>query len=180
MAEWSDRRIERLRQLWDSGKTASEIRSVLNREFWLEGELTRNAVIGKAHRLGLSKRASPISRPARQPAWESHGDKVPAKPKRARKPRAAPSPRKPKPAAPPPAAQPNSYVPAPRAPSRDGCRWPIGDPREPDFHWCNAKPVVQGKPYCKGHCAIAYVPLGRTRVGEGDDEGDKGAGRKVA
>ena len=40
---------------------------------------------------------------------------------------------------------------------QDMCAWPIGDPKEPDFHFCGEK-ATKGKPYCEKHCKIAYVP----------------------
>jgi GcrA cell cycle regulator len=52
---WTDERIEQLRDLWNDGASASDIAEVL-------GDVTRNAVIGKAHRLGLTSRPSPIKR----------------------------------------------------------------------------------------------------------------------
>jgi trans-aconitate methyltransferase len=55
--EWTEQRIEMLRRLWGQGQTASQIAVAL-------GGVTRNAVIGKAHRLGLTGRPSPIKRDA--------------------------------------------------------------------------------------------------------------------
>src|SRR5262252_4488543 len=55
--EWTEQRIEILRKLWGQGQTASQIAVAL-------GGVTRNAVIGKAHRLGLTGRPSPIKRDA--------------------------------------------------------------------------------------------------------------------
>lgn len=52
---WTDHRVEQLKKLWNEGKSASQIADSL-------GDVTRNAVIGKAHRLGLSSRPSPIKR----------------------------------------------------------------------------------------------------------------------
>ena len=52
---WTDQRVEQLKTLWNEGKSASQIADLL-------GDVTRNAVIGKAHRLGLSSRPSPIKR----------------------------------------------------------------------------------------------------------------------
>src|SRR3546814_6589441 len=57
---WTEERIERLRQLWGSGRSASEIAEIL-------GDVSRNAIIGKAHRLGLSGRPSPIKAKREEP-----------------------------------------------------------------------------------------------------------------
>jgi GcrA cell cycle regulator len=40
---------------------------------------------------------------------------------------------------------------------RNDCRWPLGDPREPDFHFCG-QPRVEGRPYCELHCRAAFMP----------------------
>ncbi len=128
---WTDERISDLVRLWDAGHSASHIGKVLG--------VTKNAVIGKAHRLKLPARPSPIRR-------------TPG------------GPRLPKPA---PVAKRVPKIPvrpvfrATRA--RHGapaCLWPIGDPSEADFHFCGGE-TVPGKPYCLEHCARAYVT--RTR-----------------
>ena len=160
---WTDERIEMLKQLWEGGSTASQIAEKLGNVF------SRNAVIGKAHRLGLKSRPSPVkagdaaaqvdekvveslSPPAEIPAA------VPAAAPAAKKPAPAPV------AAPAPSPVPRAVSPAP---SKTGgkttllelsdkiCKWPIGHPGEPDFHFCG-RPVQAGFPYCGEHCAIAY------------------------
>lgn len=114
---WTDERIELLKSLWGEGLTTGEIGKRLG--------VSKNAVVGKAHRLGLKGRPSPIKRTRKA-----------AKPEKAEKP-AAPTP----------------AIMELQGPT---CRWPIGDPREPDFHFCGA-PALPGKPYCREHAAIAYV-----------------------
>jgi len=104
---WSEERVEKLRQLWGQGMSASEIADLL-------GNVTRNAVIGKAHRLGLSGRPSPIKKkPTKGATILSLTERM--------------------------------------------CKWPVGDPKSPDFHFCG-KPSVHGLPYCAEHAAIAYQP----------------------
>jgi GcrA cell cycle regulator len=119
---WTDERIAKLKELWEAGAPASAIAEALG-----EG-MSRNAVIGKAHRLGLTARPSPVK--TAQPAE-------------------APAPR--------PAAR--KAAPVQRTTLLDLndriCKWPIGHPNEPDFHFCG-KPVNPGFPYCPEHCAIAY------------------------
>jgi GcrA cell cycle regulator len=126
--EWTNDRTELLRGLWLQGRTASQIAAQL-------GGVTRNAVIGKAHRLGLSSRPSPIR----------HGFGG----------ERAPTPRLSEPAA----AAPTEHRPAPQQrPAAAGgraCLWPVGDPKQPDFHFCGGE-IEPGRSYCPTHCAIAY------------------------
>lgn len=212
---WTDERIDTLRRMWEGGSTASQIAEELT-------GVSRNAVIGKAHRLGLQSRPSPVKPnepvaakvpepvtqeptlvvvetppaprpvpsepkpveraaapvPAAEPEMEDDADDlpVPAAP-------AAPA------AAPPPVmrsvgpggflrqapgeqqapitpAPPRRLVPAKPSPEMAGktslldlsdkvCKWPLGHPGEPDFHFCGDK-VNPGFPYCVAHCGHAY------------------------
>ncbi|MXO85866.1 GcrA cell cycle regulator [Altererythrobacter aurantiacus] len=218
---WTEERIATLKKLWEGGATASQIADEL-------GDVSRNAVIGKAHRLGLKSRPSPVK------AGEAKG-KAKAKAKVASKPvKAAPpkpkkeAPPKPveaaaeaeteKPAAPKadtatsnkpqptpnagqsspkivsvgpggflrqgpgdqqppiPPAPPRRLVPAKPSPeiadktsllelSDKVCRWPMGHPGEPDFHFCG-EAVNPGFPYCVEHCGRAFqaqLPRGARR-----------------
>ena len=223
---WTDERIEKLTKMWESGATASQIAEEL-------GGVSRNAVIGKAHRLGLKARPSPVKandKPARaaapkkgKPAPEAKPAAPVAEAKPAMKP-AEPTPRAaapvappPRPAQPAPAAAPvqakegdapkpssprvvsvgpggflrqgpgDQQPPIPPAPPRRlvpakpspeiadktslldlndrVCRWPMGHPGEPDFHFCGEK-VNPGFPYCVEHCGRAYqaqLPRGARR-----------------
>jgi GcrA cell cycle regulator len=195
---WTDGRIDQLKALWAQGRTARQIADAI-------GLVTRNAVIGKAHRLGLPPRPSPVhsseeiskdsaeaSPPragplfaAASPPAEPDAPEVTALPRRAARPRkverdAAPattgSQKGPvAPAGPP--APPRRAVPAkPSAEVRDKtrlidltdkiCRWPIGHPGEPDFHFCG-EAVNSGFPYCRPHCAVAYqAPKPRRNSGK--------------
>ena len=213
---WTDERIATLKKMWEGGSTASQIADEL-------GGGSRNAVIGKAHRLGLKSRPSPVKANEKKKA-------APAKPKPAPKPaakKAAPKPAAPKPAAPAAPAQPTTppasrqdaspsqpmpnknsdlpkivsvgpggflrqgpgdqQAPIPPAPPRrlvpakpspeiadktslldlsdKVCRWPMGHPGEPDFHFCG-EAVNPGFPYCVEHCGRAYqaqLPRGARR-----------------
>lgn len=145
---WTADRITMLETLWRAGRSASEIAKAL-------GGVTRNAVIGKIHRLGLAGRMPPTAPrrkrtdPSRRAPLRVAG---PAKPP-------------PPPAAPAVRARP-ATVAAIEAIARvfDGaaltariCRWPVGDPKAEGFGYCGAAVVGQG-PYCPGHHTAAYRP----------------------
>jgi len=149
---WTDDRVAMLRELWTKGLSASQIAVQL-------GGVSRNAVIGKAHRLGLESRPSPIrgggggSRSRRNRAIsraiearalrgtmaneETSGDPVERVVER--------------PLAPP--ARPISDV--------KDCLWPIGDPGDAAFGFCGEE-TSPGRPYCASHCAAAYIRKDRT------------------
>jgi GcrA cell cycle regulator len=164
---WTDERVELLKKLWTDGLSASQIASEL-------GGVTRNAVIGKVHRLSLSGRAKPASTPvarARKPAASTPsrsattGRPNPVRPivagNTALKPlgQMAPEPRR-----------------VVRATSSDDvvvpislhatiltlteqtCKWPIGDPSSEDFHFCGQR-SNSGIPYCEYHSRVAYQPV---------------------
>lgn len=213
---WTDERIATLKKMWEGGATASQIAEEL-------GGVSRNAVIGKAHRLGLKSRPSPVKanekkaaapaapaakKPvsARAPAEAKPApvpkpaSEEPARPAASPAPAAAPAeqadastetPSQPIPGpaadmpkivsvgpggflrqgpgdqqAPIPPAPPRRLVPAKPSPEIAGktslldlsdklCRWPMGHPGEPDFHFCG-QPVNPGFPYCVEHCGRAY------------------------
>ena len=119
---WTDERLEKLKELWTQGLSISQIGEALG--------VSRNAIAGKAHRMGLPKRPSPISRPKveklkvgvhavtenlplrlelRQLEW-----------------------------------------------SRSKCCWPSGDPKKNGFVFCGDA-IVPGRPYCLTHCQEAYT-----------------------
>ena len=147
---WTDERIAQLKAGWEGGKTASQIAEQLG-----EG-VTRNAVIGKAHRLGLESRPSPV---------KAGEDTEAAVVTRA----ATVAPVPPAAAAPPAVAAPVAARPVAKKPARTGnaaktslldlnekiCKWPIGHPGDSDFHFCG-KPSQAGFPYCTEHCLQAY------------------------
>ncbi|NOG72775.1 GcrA family cell cycle regulator [Roseicella sp. DB1501] len=144
--DWTAEAIDQLRSLWAEGHSTAEIGRRMG--------ISKNAVVGKAHRLNLPARPSPIRR-------EAEGNAAP-RPAPTRRPAAPPQPREPAPlrrlaqsapaAAPPPAAV---VRPFPRAATRSCC-WPLGEPGTPDFRFCAAE-AVNGKPYCAEHASVAYV-----------------------
>lgn len=137
--EWNDETIAKLRALWDEGLSTAEIGRRLN--------ISKNAVVGKAHRLNLPSRPSPIRR------LEGEAAK-PAVPKRVQGPTLPPlavTTGSPAPAL-------RTVAPAKSAPRGTPCCWPIGEPGTANFHFCNAT-AVTSKPYCEAHASIAYVRL---------------------
>jgi GcrA cell cycle regulator len=158
---WTDERVELLKRLWSDGCSASQIAAELG------GYLTRNAVIGKVHRLGLSGRDKnpPGVTPRPRKAGRSHQSPfngMPTKPQRT-----AVSPFKGAPDLPvePLAPEPEliqDIIPIGQRCSileltMDTCHWPIGDPNSSDFFFCGGK-TIEGLPYCGYHSRIAYQP----------------------
>ncbi len=155
--EWSEETILRLRALWAEGLSTAEIGRRMG--------ISKNAVVGKAHRLGLPARPSPIRREgvrsgaARAP--------LPKRPTGPTLPPLATASAAPVEAPPPPAAKPagapaRAAAPRPVArPAMTGgrlhvCCWPLGDPGTPSFRFCDAE-AMGGKPYCAEHAELAYV-----------------------
>ena len=170
---WTDERVERLKKLWAEGLSASQIAAQL-------GGVSRNAVIGKVHRLSLPGRIkaggnASANRPAKRLA-------TPARPTTLQPRLAARS--TPRPAGQEATSEGDEgrslgelvYVPAS---SRDvvvpisrrllltelterTCKWPIGDPIKDDFHFCGCE-AQDGSPYCTYHAKLAYQPVSERR-----------------
>jgi GcrA cell cycle regulator len=145
---WTDERVETLKKLWLDGLSASQIAKQL-------GGVTRNAVIGKVHRLGLSGRAAPShpSRPAFKAPRPPRPIQAPAPRARAIETRAhhAPAPRP---------VTPFVELPGTATVLTLGahmCKWPIGDPSSNDFTFCGRRAGEDG-PYCNDHARLAYQP----------------------
>jgi GcrA cell cycle regulator len=146
---WTDERVAALKKLWLDGLSASQIAKQL-------GGVTRNAVIGKVHRLGLSGRAAP-SQPQR-PVFKAPRPARPAV-------TAQPAQRRVEPATPVPAAPPApTYFRAEEPGSATVltlgahmCKWPIGDPASDGFSFCGRRTGEDG-PYCIEHARVAYQP----------------------
>ena len=150
---WSETRVTTLSQLWLDGLSASQIAKQL-------GGITRNAVIGKVHRLGLSGRAA-ASAPARAQRTAT------PRPKRPRRVAAAAPPLGKSPARSPVQA----FALAPEGPGLIGdmaqlgahaCKWPIGDPLTKDFYFCGQHSLESG-PYCEFHSRRAYHQLDKKK-----------------
>ena len=138
---WTDERVDKLKKLWSEGLSASQIARSL-------GEVTRNAVIGKVHRLGLSGRAttSRIDRP------RSLALRRPPRPHLV----------VPEPEVVEEAKLPNGDFANVLTVKEGMCKWPIGDPSSDEFHFCG-NPIGNGTPYCAAHGRMAYQPAQNRR-----------------
>lgn len=151
--QWTDKRIELLTKLWADGLSASRIAAEL-------GGVTRNAVIGKVSRLGLSGRASRAPRstkscaPSAKPARRSRHNMTRLL--------AAANGHDPGLADPAAEAVPFAQRRTILQLTADSCRWPIGDPGRPDFFFCGGN-TVPSLPYCAYHARLAYVPVSDRR-----------------
>ncbi|MGZ5864761.1 MAG: GcrA family cell cycle regulator [Xanthobacteraceae bacterium] len=155
---WTEERVELLKKLWTEGRSASQIANEL-------GSVTRNAVIGKVHRLGLSGRAkSPSSSVPRQRKPRTHSHMLRVRPQMRGNTALA-------------YAHDveveteieliENVIPIGQRCSLlelsdDKCRWPIGDPGSSEFFFCGGKPV-EGAPYCGFHSRVAYQPASDRR-----------------
>ena len=158
-ATWTDERVELLKKLWGDGLSASQIAAELG------GGMTRNAVLGKSHRLGLVRNgAAGVSTPRPRTVSRPLGSPLTAEP--AMRPGPTPAinttsqqPSKGTRAASLPVEE--ASLPTQRLTImelREGmCRWPLGDPTKPEFRFCGSQGVV-GLPYCTHHAQIAYQP----------------------
>jgi len=154
---WTDERVELLKKLWADGLSASQIAGEL-------GGITRNAVIGKVHRLGLSGRAKSASsatarpRKARSPmmrigrgsirgntalahAYDLDAEATPELIENII-----------------PIGQRRTILEL----NEQTCRWPIGDPGSSEFFFCGGN-TIEGLPYCAYHSRIAYQPAADRR-----------------
>lgn len=162
---WSDERVELLKKLWADGLSASQIAGEL-------GGVTRNAVIGKVHRLGLSGRAKSPSASAPRPAVRKPAASAPRHPTAPRPASRGNTALATAPAAearPAPKPLPQDDVVVPMSPRvtimelrESMCRWPLGDPTTSEFRFCGASCGI-GTPYCTYHARIAYQPSGDRR-----------------
>lgn len=159
---WSNERVELLKKLWGEGLSASQIAAELS-------EMSRNAVIGKIHRLGLSGRAK-TPQAERQPKADTMKN-------RATTPRAAAKVHRPTAAATEPVdamaeealLAVKEEIPPPKATNLVGlkglmeltestCRWVTGDVSHDSFYFCGDR-TKPGVPYCAHHARIAYQPV---------------------
>lgn len=167
VVSWTDERVAVLARLWGDGLSASQIAAQL-------GGVTRNAVIGKVHRLGLSgrnKAAAPAQpqrarKPARPPGLNA-GAASPASTNDVDASRAVETPH--------PLAVQHDAVEEIVIPFSDRvtimelretmCRWPLGDPTTPEFRFCGQRSIT-GVPYCPHHARVAYQPAADRKRGD--------------
>ena len=150
---WTDERVSTLKKLWLEGLSASQIAKQL-------GGVTRNAVIGKVHRLGLSGRAAPSqpSRPVYRPARPRPQVSAPIQRREPVQRAAAPVP------------SPVLDLPGTATVLTLGahmCKWPIGDPSTDAFSFCGRVASSEG-PYCVEHARVAYQPPQKKKGGAND------------
>ncbi len=180
---WTDDRVEILKKMWGEGQSASQIAKEL-------GGVTRNAVIGKVHRLGLSNRAgsggNAKTEAKAKPAAKTEAKAAPkpeaateAEPEAEYKP-VLPVRKQIIPAGQPLPPQPSANEISPEALAKVSeiekkakrltlmeltertCKWPVGDPATDDFWFCGL-PVKTGKPYCEAHVGVAFQPMSARR-----------------
>lgn len=155
---WTEDRVETLKKLWTEGLSASQIAKEMG-----EG-VTRNAIIGKVHRLKLSGRATP-SRPPRPRVKAAPKPRVTATNAARTNGTNAPVVQREAPIAPPPlepAPLPSGEFATVLTLTNHICKWPIGDPTQADFRFCGRKSKASS-PYCDAHASQAYQPQSRRR-----------------
>ena len=121
---WHEEKLNKLKALWDEGLPITKIGNILG--------VSRNAIAGKAHRMGLPKRNSPISksgdpRKNQKKGAEENSKELPLK-----------------------------ILLRDVEWSRNRCCWPIGDPKLPGFSFCGTS-IIPGRPYCEEHSNLAYT-----------------------
>lgn len=156
---WTEQMVEDLRTMWKQGMTTAEIGKKLN--------VTKNSIVGKVHRLGLSGRPSPIKKKDEDAAESKAETSAAVQPAAESKPAASSAKS---------TGKAEKFVAenrpsAPSAAKNDAakkgmvslvdldnhtCRWPLGDPKDENFHFCGRK-VKIGQTYCEEHANIAYV-----------------------
>ena len=150
---WNETKVDKLKELWGKGSTASQIAEII-------GGISRNAVIGKAHRLNLSSKVKAGSSPSNQ-NYQSNKLENDPKQKKGRK------------------GKFQSLIIEkdfePENPKKleeldeSSCKWPVGHPEEKSFYFCG-RSSLKDFSYCKLHLLYAYQPKGKRE----DSATDKG------
>ena len=141
---WNEEKVEKLKELWGKGSTASQIAEII-------GGISRNAVIGKAHRLNLSSKIKTRNTSSSQD-FNNNSEENNSKQKRGRQNRF------------------QSLIIEkdfePENPKKleeldeSSCKWPVGHPEEESFYFCG-RSSLKDFSYCKLHLLYAYQPKGR-------------------
>ncbi len=161
---WNDEKVEKLKQLWGKGSTASQIAEII-------GGISRNAVIGKAHRLNLSSKIKTRNASSSQ-NFDNSSEENSSKQKRGRK------------------SKFQSLIIEkdfePENPKKleeldeSSCKWPIGHPEEQSFYFCG-RSSLKDFSYCKLHLLYAYQPKGKKEepVADKDEEAPQYIDKKI-
>ena len=161
---WNEEKVEKLKELWGKGSTASQIAEII-------GGISRNAVIGKAHRLNLSSKIKTRNTSSSQD-FENSSEENSSKQKRGRK------------------SKFQSLIIEkdfePENPKKleeldeSSCKWPVGHPEEKSFYFCG-RSSLKDFSYCKLHLLYAYQPKGRKEepVADKDEETPQYIDKKI-
>jgi len=159
---WTDEKVAKLKELWGKGSTASQIAEII-------GGISRNAVIGKAHRLNLSAKIKTRTATSNENFENSVSEKN-IKPKRGRR------------------SKFKSLIIEkdfePENPKQleeldeNSCKWPIGHPNEKSFYFCG-RTSLKDFSYCKLHLLYAYQPKGKKEESNEKDEMPQYIGKKI-
>ena len=161
---WNEEKVEKLKELWGKGSTASQIAEII-------GGISRNAVIGKAHRLNLSSKIKARNVSSNQ-SFDNSSEENSSKQRRGRK------------------SKFQSLIIEkdfePENPKKleeldeSSCKWPVGHPEEQSFYFCG-RSSLKDFSYCKLHLLYAYQPKGRKEepVADKDEEAPQYIDKKI-
>ena len=154
---WTEEKVSQLRELWDQGLPTSQIGRIL--------DFSKNAVVGKAHRIGLERRPSPIKRNIMKP--DRKKARAPLMPNLSISLKSDSNFEQKKDSNDNLNSAKDKYIGHNiiAIKKNSGCEWPMGHPNEIDFEYCGGE-RVEGKPYCIKHCAQAYIATDKVKKGE--------------
>ena len=161
---WNDEKVGKLKELWGKGSTASQIAEII-------GGISRNAVIGKAHRLNLSSKIKTRNTSSSQ-NFDNNSEENNSKQRQGRKSKfkslliekdfEAENPKK------------------LEELDESSCKWPVGHPEEKSFYFCG-RSSLKDFSYCKLHLLYAYQPKGKREetTSDKDEEATQYTEKKV-